>query len=377
MGAVASHVYGQADLYSKTPEQISATSLNYSIGLAIADGMVVVCSANDNRVMVFPPGPPASDGIAAIRVLGQPDFTSQASGSALDRMSLPWDVAYDSVANTLWVVDTFNSRVLSFENFVVRVQGLTSLGVVITFQGQQPSVFVYPKGFVEGRPLLENPLTHKIDPVTANIYPGQRQLLIQPQVIEELENSNETVSSTSTLSLLNYTVSTTVDASNNQQFTFSAPELPGGAQVFFVYCGSPTLTLPSQAVDPIFPFCCGPDFEQQRSIFRHQALGSEVRDGAIGMALRTAFQHLAPAPRAQRDPKCDLTLAEQQHQQQHHHLHAPFIERDDDHNNSHDRIWYGGWSRHTNLLFSRSESNGSRSVGSGVGDSSLQLLLSI
>jgi len=253
MGAVASHVYGQADLYSKTPEQISATSLNYSIGLAIADGMVVVCSANDNRVMVFPPGPPASDGIAAIRVLGQPDFTSQASGSALDRMSLPWDVAYDSVANTLWVVDTFNSRVLSFENFVVRVQGLTSLGVAITFQGQ-PSVFVYPKGFVEGRPLLENPLTHKIDPVTANIYPGQKQLLIQPQVIEELENSNETVPSTSTLSLLNYTVSTTVDASNNQQFTFSAPELPGGAQVFFVYCGYPHTHAPFPSCRSDIPF---------------------------------------------------------------------------------------------------------------------------
>jgi len=212
--------------------------------------------------------------------------------------------------------------------------------------------------------------------MTANIYPGQKQLLIQPQVIEELD-SNKTVVSTSTLSLLNYTVSTTVDASNNQQFTFSAPELPGGAQVFFVYCGSPTLTLPSQAVDPIFPFCCGPDFEQQRSIFRHQALGSEVRDGAIGMALRTAFRHLAPAPPPQRDPKCDLALAEQQHQQQHHHLHAPFIERDDDHNDPNDRIWYGGWRQYSGLLLSRPESKRSRPTGPGVGDPSLQLLLSI
>jgi len=150
MGAVASYVYGQSDVYSKTPEPTSATSLNYTAGLAIAaDGMVVVCSSNDNRVMVFPPGPPVSNDIAAIQVLGQPDFTSHVSGSALDRMSLPYDVAYDSVANTLWVVDTFNSRLLRFSKFIVRVQNLNeSLGVVIPFQGQQPTVFVYPKGLL-------------------------------------------------------------------------------------------------------------------------------------------------------------------------------------------------------------------------------------
>jgi DNA-binding beta-propeller fold protein YncE len=153
MGAVASHVYGQSDVY-KTLEPTSATSLNYTAGLAIADGMVVVCSSNDNRVMVFPPGPPVSNDIAAIRVLGQPDFASHGSGSTLSRMSLPYDVAYDSVANTLWVVDTFNSRVLSFSNSIVRVlQNLTSLDVIITFQGQQPTVFVYPKGLFEKRDL--------------------------------------------------------------------------------------------------------------------------------------------------------------------------------------------------------------------------------
>ena len=85
-------------------------------------------------------------------LLGQPDFTSHASGSALDRMSLPYDVAYDSLANTLWVVDTLNSRVLSFPDFMVRVQNLNdSLDVVITFQGQQPTVFVYPKGLPKRR----------------------------------------------------------------------------------------------------------------------------------------------------------------------------------------------------------------------------------
>jgi hypothetical protein len=66
--------------------------------------------------------------------------------------------------------------------------------------------------------------------VSGSIYPGQKQLLIQPQAIEELD-SNKTVVSTTTLPLLNYTVSTTVDASNNQHFTFSSV-LHGGAQVF-------------------------------------------------------------------------------------------------------------------------------------------------
>ena len=91
VGAVAS--YGQSNVSSETHEPpISATSLNYT--LPLADGMVIVCSADENRVLVFPPGPPASNDIAAIRVLGQPGFTSDLYGSALDRMSLPYGVIY-------------------------------------------------------------------------------------------------------------------------------------------------------------------------------------------------------------------------------------------------------------------------------------------
>ena len=82
-------------------------------------------------------------------------------------MSLPYDAAYNGVANTLWVLDTFNSRLLRFSKFIVRVQNLSSLDVVITFQGQQPTVFAYPKG-----------------------------LFAQSQAIEELD-SNDTVISTS------------------------------------------------------------------------------------------------------------------------------------------------------------------------------------
>jgi len=51
-----------------------------------------------------------------------------------------------------------------------------------------------------------------------------------PQVIKELD-SNKTVVSMTSLPLLNYTVSMTVDAFNNQHFTFSTV-FPGGAQVF-------------------------------------------------------------------------------------------------------------------------------------------------
>jgi len=150
VGGIASYVYGQSNLSSETPEQFSATSLNYAAGLALADGVVIVCSSNENRVMVFPPGPPASNDIAAIRVLGQPDFTSIAHGFALDQMYLPYGVAYDGVANTLWVTDTQNNRILRFSDFIVPVQNLAPLDVIITFQRQQPTVFVYPKGLFEG-----------------------------------------------------------------------------------------------------------------------------------------------------------------------------------------------------------------------------------
>jgi len=68
--------------------------------------------------------------------------------------------------------------------------------------------------------------------MSGSIYPGQKQLLIQPQAIEELD-SNKTVISATTLPLLNYTISTTVDAWDNQHFTFSSA-LHGDAQVFFL-----------------------------------------------------------------------------------------------------------------------------------------------
>jgi len=244
VGGAASYVYGQSNLSSETPEQVSVTSLYYPTSLTLAHGMVVVCSSAENRVLVFPPGPPAVNGIAAIRVLGQPDFMSHNRGSALDEMFLPYGVVYDDATNTLWVTDTYNNRILRFSNSIVPVQELAPLDVVITFQGQQPTVFFYPKGLLRrGYTLLKSSLTPltKIDPVSGSIYPGQKQLLIQPQVIEELD-SNETVTSTTALPWLNYTASTTAHAWDNQYFVFSVV-FHGGAQVF--PCDGDLLTPPS------------------------------------------------------------------------------------------------------------------------------------
>jgi hypothetical protein len=161
-GGAASFVYGQSNLSSGIQEQTSSASLSYPTSLAFASGLVVICSSAENRVLVFPPGPPASNDIAAIRVLGQPDFESHNRGSgALDRMYLPYGVMYDGVTNTLWVSDTYNNRILCFENFIVPVQNLAPLDVVITFlQGQQPTVFVYPKGFV-AKDILTTPNSTK------------------------------------------------------------------------------------------------------------------------------------------------------------------------------------------------------------------------
>jgi len=136
----------------------------------------------------------------------------------------------------------------------------------------------------------------------------------------------------------------------------------------------PPSPLPLLVVDPIFPFCCGPDFENQWDLVRHQAFGPEVWDVPIRVALFTPVQHLTSAP--QRVPKCDLALTEQWHQQRLH-LPAPFVKREDDHNYSDDWIWPGGWGQPSDLLFSHAESDWSLSVGSGIGDPPLQLLFPI
>jgi hypothetical protein len=116
-------VVGQADKVSRA-SATTATGLSNPNGALIAAGKLFVADTTNNRVLIFNTVP-ATSGVAADVVLGQPGFTTSfvncstvnnactASNTfpAVDSLSSPVDVWSDGV-NTLLVSDNNNNRVL-------------------------------------------------------------------------------------------------------------------------------------------------------------------------------------------------------------------------------------------------------------------------
>jgi uncharacterized protein (TIGR03437 family) len=75
-------------------------------------GQLLVSDVLLNRVLLFVP--PFTSGMAASKVIGQPDFTSSNSGSAPDRLNNPYGIGVDS-DDRLYVADAINNRVQFFE----------------------------------------------------------------------------------------------------------------------------------------------------------------------------------------------------------------------------------------------------------------------
>jgi hypothetical protein len=113
----ASLVFGQPDFTHGLINNngLSASSLA-SPNKAIPDqlGNVYVSDAGNDRVLKY--GGPLSNGMAANRVYGQPDFVSKVENNGgLSSQSLagPVDVTLDAQGN-LYVVDISNARVLGY-----------------------------------------------------------------------------------------------------------------------------------------------------------------------------------------------------------------------------------------------------------------------
>ena len=132
--SVADAVWGQKDFSglvcnggnSKAPtaetlcfheEYINRFVLNlYGNGVEIdTDGNMWVADGGNSRVLRFPLDPASGEiAKAADLVLGQDDFNSMETGSALDRMHAPSAVRLDDRGRA-YVADTVNDRVLVFE----------------------------------------------------------------------------------------------------------------------------------------------------------------------------------------------------------------------------------------------------------------------
>ena len=72
----------------------------------------MVSDAGHSRVLFFrrPTGGDFTTGMAAEKVIGQPDFFTVAAGAAANRMSSPRHIALDT-DDRLYVADAGNSRI--------------------------------------------------------------------------------------------------------------------------------------------------------------------------------------------------------------------------------------------------------------------------
>jgi uncharacterized protein (TIGR03437 family) len=109
-------VLGQPNFTSAASAAVNASSLNAPAGLAMGpDGSLFVADAGNHRVLQFPPG--AGTGAEALRVYGQPGFTTGTTPGAVSAVNLagPQGLAVDSAFN-VYVCDSSAQRVLVFSN---------------------------------------------------------------------------------------------------------------------------------------------------------------------------------------------------------------------------------------------------------------------
>ncbi len=125
-GAAAEAVFGQADFDHGSPNRgpwTSADSLSEPAGLFVdPSGRLWVADKFNNRVLRFDDASNKPSGADADGVLGQPDFDSSSPATSQNGMRSPNNVLLD-VYGRLWVTDSQNNRVLRFDNAAAKTNG--------------------------------------------------------------------------------------------------------------------------------------------------------------------------------------------------------------------------------------------------------------
>ena len=119
-GMLASYVIGQPDF--TTVSKDTTQSLTYSAyGIDFDDVqnyLFITSGASSNRVLVFNMTGGITNGMAATYVLGQSDFTTNTSAHNQSGMNNTLDAFFDSANRRIFVGESFNRRILVFNNTV-------------------------------------------------------------------------------------------------------------------------------------------------------------------------------------------------------------------------------------------------------------------
>jgi streptogramin lyase len=123
-------VIGQPDFSSNNPGT-TATTLSFPAGVAVdpTSGKVFVVDSYNSRVLRYSSAAAKLNGQAAEAVLGQPNFTTFGSATSQSGFNNPGSVFVDG-AGRLWVSDPINNRVLRFDNAATKANGANADGVL-------------------------------------------------------------------------------------------------------------------------------------------------------------------------------------------------------------------------------------------------------
>lgn len=115
-GANADGVLGQPD-FTSFANHLTQNGMNSPRGVTIGNGILFVSDRSNSRVLRFDNAATKANGANADRVLGQPDFTSNASHLTQNGMDFPSRVCLDNTSNRLFVSDGFSfDRVVIFNS---------------------------------------------------------------------------------------------------------------------------------------------------------------------------------------------------------------------------------------------------------------------
>lgn len=118
-GTAADLVLGQTNMTTCTANTggaVTASTLNYAGGAWTDGTRVIALDSSNNRVLIWNTFPTAN-GQAADLVLGQPNFTTSASGVSATALLRPYSGVFVAGATQLFVTDTGNNRVLVWNTF--------------------------------------------------------------------------------------------------------------------------------------------------------------------------------------------------------------------------------------------------------------------
>ena len=128
-GGTAEAVLGQPDFDTVNPS-LSATRMNRPEAVFVdSGGRLWVCDSQNGRVLRFDNASSIESGSSANGVLGKTSFTDNDDTPAANRLLFPKDVVVSS-GGTLWVVDSFHSRILRFDAAAGKANGALAEGVL-------------------------------------------------------------------------------------------------------------------------------------------------------------------------------------------------------------------------------------------------------